>query len=91
LDGLALELLFINLEIVWIGGKIITMETKQLLNVIIGFLGLSIFVWLFFFALKDILANENAKRKIIHNAIIIAICLIYSIRIIIKDLFPILK
>jgi hypothetical protein len=91
LAGLGGVLQSITLAIVWNGGKELTMGKKQILDIIIGFSGLSILLWLFLFALKDILARANAKRKTAHNTIIAFLCLIYIVKIVVKDILPLLK
>jgi SNF family Na+-dependent transporter len=67
------------------------MGTEQIFDLVIAVAGLSILIWLFFYAIKDVLAKDNAKRKLMHNAIIILLCLVYIGKIIVKDLLPILN
>ena len=69
----------------------IPMEIKQIFDLVIAIAGLSILLWLFFYAIKDLLTKDNAKRKLMHNTIILLLSLVYIIKIIVKDLMPVLN
>ena len=74
-----------NSEIVWIGGKIFNMENHNVLSLFINILGLGILIWFLIIALID-LERGNKRRTIFHNLLIIGLCLIYSLKIILKDI-----
>jgi hypothetical protein len=61
------------------------MEDNRTLDVIVGLLGLGILIWLLANALIDMIRG-NKHRKVYHNLIIVGICLIYSLKIVLKDL-----
>ena len=61
------------------------MEDNRILDVIVGLLGLGILIWLLVNALGDIIKG-NKQRKVFHNLLIVGICLIYSLKILLKDL-----
>ena len=66
------------------------MEIKQAFDLLITIVALSILLWLFIYPVKDIFLKASAKRKGVHNAILILLCLIYIGKVIVKDLMPIL-
>ena len=61
------------------------MENKNILEFIINLLGLGILIWFFSIALADMIKG-NHQKSALHNTLIIAICLIYSLKILLKDL-----
>jgi hypothetical protein len=61
------------------------MENNSILGLIINLLGLGILVWFLTQALID-LAKGNKHKTVFHNLLIIGICLIYSLKILLKDL-----
>ena len=65
------------------------MEDRTILDTIVDLLGLGILIWLLAQALVD-LFRGNKQKTIFHNLIVAGICLIYSLKIVLKDLFGIL-
>ena len=61
------------------------MEDNKTLDVIVNLLGLGILVWFLAHALIDMM-RRNKQKTLIHNLIVFGICLIYSLKIILKDL-----
>lgn len=61
------------------------MEDNRTLDVIVSLLGLGILIWLLANALSDMMRG-NERRKVHHNLLIVGICLIYSLKIVLKDL-----
>ena len=64
------------------------MEDKTL-DMIVGLLGLGILIWLLVNSIGDMIRG-NTQRKVHHNLIIVAICVIYSLKILLKDLLGIM-
>ena len=65
------------------------MEDNRILDVVINLLGLGILLWLLGQALMDLI-RQTKHKSVFQNFIIVAICLIYSLKIILKDLFGVL-
>jgi len=65
------------------------MEDNRILDVIVGLLGLGILIWLLGNAIRDIIKG-NQQRKVFHNLLIVGICLIYSLKILLKDLLGVI-
>ena len=64
------------------------MENKSILEFIINLLGLGILIWFFSIALVDLIKG-NRQKSVFHNLLIISICLVYSLKILLKDLLGI--
>ena len=62
------------------------MEDNKILDVILSLLGLGILLWLLGQALTDLIRGTRQKSVFV-NLTLLAICLIYSLKIILKDLF----
>jgi hypothetical protein len=60
-----------------------------MLDIIVNLLGLGILLWLLANALKDLI-KATKQRSVFHNLTIIAICLIYSAKILLKDLLGVI-
>ncbi|HYJ37522.1 MAG TPA: hypothetical protein VEV87_02855 [Chitinophagaceae bacterium] len=61
------------------------MEDKTTLDIIVDLLGLGILIWLLTKSLID-MVKGNKERKVFHNLLIVAICVIYTLKILLKDL-----
>ena len=61
------------------------MDNHNILSLFINTIGLGILIWFLILALID-LERVNRHRTIFHNLLIIGLCLIYSLKIILKDL-----
>ncbi len=65
------------------------MENKSIPDLIINLLGLGILLWLVANSMLDLMKGTK-HRTLSHNLLIICISLIYSVKIILKDLLGIL-
>ncbi len=65
------------------------MEDNRTLDVIVSLLGLGLLLWLLANALMDLIKGTKQK-SVFHNLTIVAICLIYSIKILLKDLLGVI-
>jgi len=65
------------------------MEDRTILDILVNLLGLGILIWLLVQALID-LFRENKQKTVFHNLIIVGICLIYSLKIVLKDLLGVI-
>ena len=61
------------------------MEDRTILDIIVDLLGLGILIWLLVQALVDLFRGSKQKSLFL-NLLIVGICLIYSLKIILKDL-----
>jgi hypothetical protein len=61
------------------------MEDNRILDVVVNLLGLGILLWLLGQALMDLI-RRTKRKSVFQNFIIVAICLIYSLKIVLKDL-----
>jgi hypothetical protein len=61
------------------------MENESILEFIINLLGLGILIWFFSLAVVDVVRG-NRHKSVFHNLLIISICLVYSLKILLKDL-----
>jgi len=62
------------------------MDDKTILEFIVNILGLGILLWLLSISIIDLKRN-NRRKSVFHNLIIIGICIVYSLKILLKDLF----
>jgi len=58
---------------------------NPILSLLINILGLGILMWFLVVAFIDVLRG-NKQKSVFHNWLIIGICLVYSLKIIFKDL-----
>ena len=65
------------------------MEDRTTLDIVVDLLGLGILVWLLSLSLIDLFKGSKQK-SVFHNLLIVGICLIYSLKIILKDLLGLL-
>jgi hypothetical protein len=65
------------------------MQDNTTLDIFVDLLGLGILIWLLSKSVIDMIRG-NKERKVYHNLIIVGICLIYSLKILLKDLLGIL-
>ena len=65
------------------------MEDNRILDVIVNLLGLGVLVWFLVHALVD-MSRGNKQKTVIHNLIVFGICLIYSLKILLKDLLGVM-
>ena len=64
------------------------MQDNTTLDIIVDLLGLGILIWLMTKSLID-MVRGNKEKKVHHNLIIVGICLIYLLKILLKDLLGI--
>ena len=62
---------------------------NSVLDIIVNLLGLSLLLWFLANALMDLIRG-NKQKTVIHNLLIVGICLIYSVKILLKDLFGVI-
>jgi hypothetical protein len=61
------------------------MGDKTILDFVVNLLGLGIFLWLLSQSLIDLI-RATRHRTLFHNLVIIGISLVYSLKIVLKDL-----
>jgi len=62
---------------------------NSVLDIIVNLLGLGLLLWFLINALMDLIRG-NKQKTVIHNLLIVGICLIYSVKILLKDLFGVI-
>jgi hypothetical protein len=65
------------------------MGDKTILDIIVNLLGLGIFLWLLSQSIID-LVRGTRRRTVFHNLLIIGISLVYTLKIVLKDLFGVM-
>jgi len=64
------------------------MENKTILEFIINILGLGILLWFLSLSVIDLIRNDR-RKSVFHHLLIIGICLVYSLKILLKDLLSV--
>ena len=65
------------------------MENRTVLEFMVNLLGLGILIWFFSVALIDMIKG-NQRKSVFHNLLIVGITLIYSLKILLKDLLGVM-
>jgi hypothetical protein len=64
------------------------MENNTILEFIVNILGLGILLWFLSVSVIDLI-KHNRHKSVFHNLVIIGICLVCSLKILLKDLLSV--